>query len=135
MCKPDVIKGLEVHVDADFAGGFDESNAEEPASACSSAEHIINFSRCPIIRKSKLQIEIAFSTTKAENVDLQTSLRKTIPITHFLRESRALEIAKTPKMRPRTKYASIKCHYFRTHADKEDLMLKKIDAAISGFPR
>ena len=34
-CELNIDKGLEVFVDADFAGVFNTSNAEDPASACS----------------------------------------------------------------------------------------------------
>ena len=39
----------------------------------------------------------------------------------------ALEMDKTPKMRPRTKQIAIKYHHFRTYVNKGDLMLEKID--------
>ena len=39
----------------------------------------------------------------------------------------ALEMAKTPKMRPRTKHIAIKYHHFRSHVENGDLLLEKID--------
>ena len=39
----------------------------------------------------------------------------------------ALDMARAPKMMPRTKHVAIKCHHFRTHADKGDVKLEKID--------
>ena len=45
----DVSKGLEVFVDADFAGGFDKINAEDPASVYSRTGYIIKYTGCPII--------------------------------------------------------------------------------------
>ena len=47
--KPDASKGLEVHVDADFAGGFDKMNAKDPASVYSRTVYIIKYAGCPII--------------------------------------------------------------------------------------
>ena len=81
--EPEIGKGLETHVDADFAGGFDIVNAEDPASACSRTGHVIKHAGFPIMWKSKLQTEIALSTTEAEHVALSTALRETMPIMHF----------------------------------------------------
>ena len=36
-------------------------------------------------------------------------------------------MAKTPKMRPRTKNAAIKYHHFRNHVERGDMLLEKID--------
>ena len=99
--------------------------------------------------KSKLQTEIALSTTEAEHIALSKSLRETIPIVHFLREvsavtdiadcsktmkctvfednNGALELAKTPKMRPRTKHIAIKHHHFRSFVEKGDMKTQKVD--------
>ena len=71
-CEPNIAKGLEVFVDADFAGGFNATNAEDPASACSRTGFVIKHAGCPIIWKSKLQTEIALSTTEAECIALST---------------------------------------------------------------
>lgn len=147
--EPDVGKGLEVFVDADFAGGFDKVNAEDPSSVYSRTGYIIKYAGCPIVWKSKLQTEIALSTTEAEYIALSTALRETIPIMHFLKEvsavmsvadggktmkcavfednNGALEIAKAPKMRPRTKHIAIKYHHFRTYIERGDIQLEKID--------
>ena len=87
---------------------------------------------------SKLQMEVALSTTEAEYISLSQSLRDTIPLmrlfdevsetidsrvisapkvrcTVFEDNSGALELAKVPKMRPRTKHINIKYHHFREH--------------------
>ena len=54
---------------------------------------------------------------------------KTMKCSVFECNNGALEIAKTPKMRPRTKNIAIKCHHFRSYSDKGHLMLEKIDTA------
>jgi len=149
--RPDVLKGLEVFIDTDFTEGFDKANAEDPASVYSRIEYIIKYANCPVIWKSKLQTEIALSTTKAEYIALSTALRETIPIIHFLRKistvmdvaecgktmkctifednNSTLEMAKTPKIRLQTKYIVIKYHYFRTYTKKGNILLEKIDTA------
>ena len=31
-------------------------------------------------------------------------------------------------MRPRTKHAAIKCHHFQSHAQKEEIVIERLDA-------
>ena len=64
-CEPNLDKGLEAFVDADFTGAFNTTNDEDPASACSRTGFLTKHSGCPIVWKSKLQNEIALSTAKA----------------------------------------------------------------------
>ena len=138
MCKPDLSKGLEACVDADFAGCFDNNVAEDPASACSRTGHIIKYGGCLVTWKSKLHSEIALSTNETECIALSTAIRDTISTMQLLREigvvmnvpdckktmkctvfehnDGALELSMTPKMRPRAKHIAIKHHHFREHA-------------------
>ena len=41
----------------------------------------------------------------------------------------AIELAKAPKMRPRTKHADIKYHHFRSRVQKAEVIIEKVDAA------
>ena len=91
-----------------------------------------------LVWASKLQTQIALSTTEAEYIALSSALREVIPIIELLREMRsksidvfttspkiyckafednsgALELAKTPKLRPRTKHINIIYHHFREY--------------------
>ena len=52
--KQDIEKGLEVFVDADFAGCFNKSVAEDPVLLYSRTSFIIKYAGCPVIWKSKL---------------------------------------------------------------------------------
>ena len=72
-------------VDADFAGGFDENNAKYTASVCSKTGCATKHAGCPILWKSKLQTDIAFSTAEAEYIPLSMALRETIHMLHLLR--------------------------------------------------
>ena len=54
---------------------------------------------------------------------------KTMKCAVFEDKNGALEMAKTPKMRPRTKNVAKNCHHFHTYIDKGHLMLEKIDTA------
>ena len=103
---------------------------------------------CPITWKSKIQTEIDLSTTEAEHVALIPALHEVVPMIEMSREisavmdvsecrkkmkfsvfedkTGALELAKTPTMRPRTKHTAIKRHRFRNFADKGTKILELI---------
>jgi hypothetical protein len=90
---------------------------------------------------SKMQTEIALSTTEAEYIALSQAMRLVLPIIWLIEEARrqeipvlnatpkihckvfednagAIEIANIPKMRPRTKHLNIKYHHFREEVIK-----------------
>ena len=48
----------------------------------------------------------------------------------FIKDSNIdLEIANTPKVRPRTRYAAIKRHHFRSHVENSDIKIETIDTS------
>jgi hypothetical protein len=49
---------------------------------------VINFAGCPVIWSSKLQTEIALSTTEAEYIALSTSAREIIPLLSLAKEAK-----------------------------------------------
>jgi hypothetical protein len=142
--------GLECFADADFAGNWSKDEAEfDPSTAQSRTGYTILYAGCPLIWISRLQTEIALSTTEAEYIALSQALRDVIPIMNLLQElkdhkfitdlnlptihckafednSGALEIAKTPKMRPRTKHLNIKYHHFRQQVANGMISLHKV---------
>ena len=84
-----------------------------------------------------MQTEIALSSTEAEYIALSQAMREVIPLMELMKEAKkmnipinptppkvhccvfednsgAIEIAKVPKMRPRTKHLNIKYHHFRS---------------------
>ncbi len=90
---------------------------------------------------SKMQTEIALSSTEAEYIALSQAMREILPIMWLMEEARhqgvpvlnatprvhckvfednagAIEIANVPKMRPRTKHLNIKYHHFREEVRK-----------------
>ena len=129
ILKPDKKKGIECYVDADFAGGWDKNNSEDVASVFSRTGFIIKYMDCPIYWVSRLQTEICLSTTEAEYVALSQAMREVIPMISMLRElnikvqkpiirctvfednNEAIELASTPRMRPRTKHITLKYHF------------------------
>ena len=61
-------RGLECHVDADFAGGWSSGDTQNPEAMLSRTGFVISYDGCPIYWASKLQTEIALSTTEAEYI-------------------------------------------------------------------
>ncbi len=49
------------------------SQLDDPATARSRMGYVINFADCPMVWASKLQTEIALSTTEVEYIALSTS--------------------------------------------------------------
>ena len=137
--SPNPSKGFECFCDADFAGNWNKDVAEhDPSTAKSRSGWIIFYAGCPIIWASKLQSQVALSTTEAEYIALSMSLRDVLPIMFLLDEMRernfqvictaphvyckvfednsgALELARLPKLRPRTKHINVCYHHFREH--------------------
>ena len=137
--SPDSRKGFECYCDADFSGNWNKSGAaHDPSTAKSRSGWIIFYAGCPIIWASKLQSQVALSTTEAEYIALSMSLRDVLPIMFLLDEmkcrnfqvicttphvyckvfednSGALELARLPKLRPRTKHINVCYHHFREH--------------------
>jgi hypothetical protein len=147
--RPDKTKGLEVFVDADFAGNWDKAESEDRDTARSRYGYIIKYLDCPIVWKSHLAQEIALSSTEAEYTGLSYALREAIPIMELLREmqrmrfpvtehkaqvhckvfednSGALEMARVYKYRPRTKHLNVKLHHFRSYVESGQITIHAI---------
>ena len=129
--------------------------------ALSRTGFIIKYSSCPIAWCSKLQSEIALSTTEAEHTSLSQSLRDLIPlhntfdelskvefIKRYDRISKtcctacednrgALELAREPKFRSRTKHIATKHNHFRHSVSKGKskcfLLMPKINNLITSL--
>ena len=150
IINPDVSKSFETYADADFAGNWNKATAmDDPSTAKSRSGYLITLAGCPILWASKLQTQIALSTTEAEYIALSQALRETIPIMNLLKEMRkkgfysdkvkpivhckafednsgALELANVPKMRPRTKHINNVYHHFREHVRKGLITIQAI---------
>ena len=151
IIDPDPKKSFEVYADADFSGNWNKHTAHlDSTTAKSRSGYIIMFHGVPLIWHSKLQTQIALSTTEAEYISLSQSLRDTIPLMNLTMElhnqgfkgeysqpiihckafednSGALELAKTPKMRPRTKHINLVYHHFRYHVLTGAISVHPID--------
>jgi hypothetical protein len=137
--RPDISKSFDTYADADFVGNWHRMTAsDDPSTAKSRSGYVIQYAGCPVAWASKLQTIIALSSCEAEYVSLSESLRDTIPLMELVKEikksgfkvisttatvyckafednSGALELARLPKMRPRTKHINIKYHHFREY--------------------
>lgn len=133
-------QSFDVYVDASFTGDWDPDNAEwDPDTARSRTGYVILYASCPVIWASKLQSEIALSTTESEYLAISTATREVLPLMELIQEMQnhgcgltattpqlhcrvfedntgAVELAssvKNPKMRPRTRHINTKYHHFR----------------------
>jgi len=102
----------------------------DPSTAKSQSGWIIFYAGCPVSWASKLQSHVALSTTEAEYIAMSQALRDIIPVMNLLQEMReqdfqvicnepyvyckvfednsgALELARLPKLSPRTKHINV----------------------------
>lgn len=138
-------RSLEVFVDADFAGNWDKELAGfDKDTARSRHGYIIYFAGIPITWKSQLQQEIALSSCESEITGYSYALREAIPIIELLREMQergfkvefdkakvickvfednmgAVEIARTPRARPRTKHINNRLFHFYDYVERGDI--------------
>ena len=147
ILTPIKTKSVEVYADADFSGNRNKLTAEhDPSTTKSRTGYLAMYAGCPIIWKSVLQTQVSLSITDAEYISLSQSLREIIPVINLLNElkeinfapvsivpavyckafednSGTLELAKTPRLRPRTKHINIVYHHFREHVRKRIIQL------------
>ena len=91
--RPDPSKGFQCYCDTDFAGNRNKDFAKaDPSTAKSRSGWIIFYAGCPIIWASKLQSQVALSTTEAEYIAMSMALCDIIPIMELLREMRERNI-------------------------------------------
>ena len=130
--KPQIV---ECFADADFAGAWDNTDPDEASNVKSRTGFLIKFANCPIFWSSKQQELTALSTIEAEYIALSSATRHVLFILHLLEDLKALhidfqlpetkvyakcfednagclELAKAPKLRPRTKHITVKFHHF-----------------------
>ena len=140
ILHPESDQSFLVWADADFVGNWNpETAVSNVTTAKSRSGYLITYSGCPISWASKMQTEVALLTTESEYISLSSALRETIPMMNLVHEfknnfsigavvsiptirctlfednSGALELATTPKMRPRTKHINIKYHHFQEY--------------------
>eukprot|EP00978_Attheya_sp_CCMP212_P014686 scaffold37545_cov64-Attheya_sp.AAC.1 len=107
---------------------------------------VIMYAGCPVLWVSKLQTEIALSTTEAEYIALSQAMREVIPFMNLLKElsvifdiylpepevhckvfednNSCIAVAESTKFSPRTKHIAIKYHHFRSFVSGPQKCLK-----------
>jgi hypothetical protein len=120
----------------------------EPTSVKSSTGYIITFASCPVLWSSKLQSEIALSTTEAEYISLSQAMRDLIPMRTILQETSTffgydvqqatthstvfednkgcVDLIAAPTMRPQSRHIAIKYHHFREHVRRGHIRIRWI---------
>ncbi|KAL7480291.1 hypothetical protein ACHAW6_005987 [Cyclotella cf. meneghiniana] len=140
--KPDPPKGFQCYFEADFVGNWNKEFAPtDPSTAKSRSGLIVFYASCPIIWASKLQSQVALSTTEAEYIAMSMALRDVIPLMERIQEMRGhkfdivntqpyvyckvfednsgtLELAWLPRLHPCTKHINVCYHHFREHFQK-----------------
>jgi hypothetical protein len=148
---PDPTKGFKSSCDSDFSGLWNKEFVPvDPSTAKSRSGWIIFYAGCPVSWASKLQSQVALSTTEAEYITISQALRNIIPVMNLLQEMRerdfqvicnepyvyckvfednsgALELARLPKLCPRTKHINVCYHHFREHVHKGLIKIFPID--------
>ena len=104
---------------------------------------------CPLVWGSRLQREVALSSTEAEYNAISESMRDVIhlmqlvsdigqtglavanapPKVHckvFEDNSGALEMVRLPKMRPRTRHMAVRLHHFREYVRQGEVSIVKV---------
>jgi hypothetical protein len=136
--------------DLEDIGALTPTAAVDPSTAKSRSEWIIFYAGCPISRASKHQLQVALSTTEAKYIAMSQSLRDIIQVMNLLQEMReqdsqvictkphvycklfedtsgALELARLPKLRPRTKHINVCYQHFCKHVRKGLIKIFPID--------
>jgi hypothetical protein len=86
-------KSFEVYADADFCGNWNRATSiNDVSTEKSRTGYIISFAGCPITWASKLQTQIALSTTEAEYIALSQSLREVITMIKLMTEVKRLGV-------------------------------------------
>ncbi len=85
--KPDQDKGFACYCDADFSGNRNKHLAPyDPSTAKSRGGWIVFYAVFPVIEASKLQTQVALSTTEAEYIAMSQSLQDLLPIMFLVQE-------------------------------------------------
>ncbi len=84
--RPNKSLGLECYADANFTGGWNQADADNPKNVMSWTRYLIFCAGCPIGWCSKLQTKIALSMVKAKYITQLQSLQEVIPLMTLVEE-------------------------------------------------
>ena len=165
ILKPDKSLALDSYVDADFAGLYAVEDHTDPVCVKSRTGYFIMLGGCPLVWKSRLQQLIALSTTEAETNAVCEMMRVLLPLRLLVREMSSyfgldrvykvrtrstvwednngcVTICNSEQVTPRSKHYAIRLFWWKTHAERDDVDVIKIDTAeqladcaTKGLPR
>ena len=149
LFRPNKAQSINTYVDASFAGEWNQEWSEEASSVLSRTGYVILYANCPIIWASKLQTEIALSTTESEYIAFSQSLRDVIPLINLLREldnvipkcdkapvihctvhednKGCIDLVESPRVRPHTKHIALKYHHFRSFVRDKTVSVEYVE--------
>jgi hypothetical protein len=133
---------VDCYCDADFAGLWGAEEPTDPTSVRSRTGFVILFAGCPLMWVSKLQTEIALSSTESEYIAMATSMRTLLPLRELVNEvigslqegakdvrfttfgkftvskvyednNGCIAMATNTRISPRTKHLAVKLHWWR----------------------
>ena len=145
IIKPRKEQSFECWVDADFCGNWDKDIAPlEPDTARSRHGFVIKLHGAPIYWASKLQTQFALSTTESEFMGISAATRHVKSLMYLFEEVSkkvvgmptkpsmfcrlfednlsALEMAKIPKIRPRTRHINVIYHHFASEVSNKRIL-------------
>lgn len=105
IMHPDKEFRLDMYVDADFAGLWHQQHSTMRECVLSRTGYIITYCNCPIHWVSKLQTEIALSTTESEYIALSMATRDLLPLRRLLQEIHQFSIVQLLFTTPLTLHA------------------------------
>jgi hypothetical protein len=99
---------LHCYIDADFNGLWNYESDQDPVYVKSQTGYVMTLGGWPIQWNSKLQTEIALSTTESEYIALSQAMRELIPLCRLLLDPTAMKL-------PGIKGAAIKSIVFKVN--------------------
>ena len=143
--QPDPKLGLECFVDAYFTGCWSKADADNTRNFMSLTGYIIWYAGFPIGLCSKLQTEIALSTSEAEYISLYQALGTVIPLMNLVEElsdifpiyinkkylhckvfednKSCIAMTKSSNFSVRTNHIALKYHHFKSYVDSKRLRI------------
>ena len=94
ICRPNGDGELNAYCDSDFAGRWHQSTTHLRESVLSRTGYVLMFCGCPILWASKLQTEVALSSTEAELYALSSCMRIILPMRRVFKEISQLSFVK-----------------------------------------
>jgi hypothetical protein len=145
-------KSFECWVDADFLCQYIKGAEDmhlDAMMAKSRTGYIITYAGCPVTWGSKIKRESTLSSTESEYVALSEAFRVLLPLMDLIEEAvhhgvpvelgpptirckafednyGALQLARLPNMRPRTRHINVKYHHFREAVAKGRITIEHV---------